>query len=61
MEKGMQTKFYPGTTKAAAQEGYEKLDSNADNAIFAYCKQNPRAQGWRDAPQEESMVIGFCD
>jgi hypothetical protein len=48
--QGMPIRFYSGTTKEAADEGYEKLDATADNQLFKWSRQNPSRQGWRDEP-----------
>jgi hypothetical protein len=42
--------WYPGTSKEACDQGYEKLDATADERMFRANEQSPREQGWRDAP-----------
>lgn len=61
MKKILPTNWYPGTTKADMDQGYEKLDSDSDNQVFGASCRSPRANGWKDAPPEEHLVIDFGD
>jgi hypothetical protein len=42
--------WYPGTTKQALDQGYERVTDGTDP--FGYANRNPKTQGWRDAPPD---------
>lgn len=46
----MRVSFYPGTTKAATDNGYEVVDQSGDS-FFAANSQSPEARGFRGRSQ----------
>jgi hypothetical protein len=42
-------KYNSGASREQMENGYEVLDSNADNAIYRETRINPKTQGWRPA------------
>lgn len=44
------TVWYPGTTKAATEQGYEVVDQSGDSH-FAFNRQSPENRGYRGAAQ----------
>ena len=46
----MKVNWYPGTTKAATDQGYEVVDQAGD-AFFAANSQSPENRGFKGKPQ----------
>lgn len=39
-----------GMSKADVDQGFERLDDQADNKVFGKSIRDPKHQGWHDAP-----------
>jgi len=45
-----------GMSKRDCEQGFERLDPNADNAVFKPSTREPNNQGWRGRPEVDDEL-----